>query len=328
MSEEELKAYLSDPTRRMVLSNIITLSRSVSATELLNRVPVSNRSTIYAILDRLAALGVIKKQEIQFGGATRVFYSPNYEVISSHRFKKILEIYDDIDWPSTLSLEFKYSWSQFPECLMEGNKLKLHIIYGSWSLEAASTMDAIYVPEITKILTYWGTKFKKLPLEDIEIDSYLDYQCGNIKNENLLVIGSGAVNRVTAEIIELYGDSLPIRFVSTTSKTIYSSITDKTYSERTDAGLLSGIIGLLPNPWDRTNVVIFCAGSKYAGTQAALKVLLDDLQSILTMKERILTNHPTVNDIPIRIIKAEDEDLLSSMIRQRGSKISKYTFLE
>ncbi|MHA1685312.1 MAG: hypothetical protein ACTSYD_02765 [Candidatus Heimdallarchaeaceae archaeon] len=328
MSEEELRAYLSDPTRRLVLSNIISLSRSVSATEILNRVPISNRSTVYNILDRLSELGVIKKQEIRFGGTTRVFYSPNYEVISSHTFHKILETYDDLDWPSTLSLEFKYTWNHFPECLIEGNYLNLHIVYGSWLSEAASTMDAVYIPEISKLLTYWAVKFKQLPLGSIRIDSYLDYQTGPIKNENLLVIGSGAVNRVSAEIMELYGDSLPIRFISSTSKTIYSGLTDSTYSERTDTGLLSGILGLIPNPWNRSKLVILCAGAKYAGTQAALRVILDDLTNIISIKERILTNHPKMNDVPLRIVQAEGEDILSSMLRQRGNRIDKYRFLE
>ncbi|MCK4972994.1 MAG: hypothetical protein KAS52_06705, partial [Candidatus Heimdallarchaeota archaeon] len=82
------------------------------------------------------------------------------------------------------------------------------------------------------------------------------------------------------------------------------------------------------NPWDSTKVIILCAGSKYAGTQASLKSLLDDIRAIINFKPRVITNHPRFPDIPVRILKAEGEELMQSMVRQKGIKIENYIFIE
>ena len=89
--KQELRNYLSDPTRRMVLSQIISFSKAVSASELLDKLPIKNRSTVYNILDRLTELKLIKRQEIKFGGSDRVFYSPNHDLISSDYFRSLLQ---------------------------------------------------------------------------------------------------------------------------------------------------------------------------------------------------------------------------------------------
>ena len=93
-------------------------------------------------------------------------------------------------------------------------------------------------------------------------------------------------------------------------------------------GLLAGIIGILPNPWDKSKVVILCAGSKYAGTQASLKALFDDIRAVTNFEPKVMTNHPKFLDMPIRIIKAEGDELLQSMVRQKGIKIDQYSFVE
>jgi hypothetical protein len=329
MSEhKEISSYLSDSSRRMVLSQIISFSRSVSATELLNRLPITNRSTIYNILDRLTELNLIRRQEIKLGSSNRVFYSPNHELLSSEFFRNLLLEHEDIEWPAKLSFDFQYTWDDFPDCLILGDSFKLKVVYGSWMTDAASTIDALYTPEIVQMLTYWAQKIKKIPIDKILIESLLDYQTTQVKTENMLVIGSGAVNKITSEIMDLYGDSLPIRFLSPLSKNIHSSFTNETYSEHSDLGLLTGIIGLLPNPWNSTKVIILCAGSKYAGTQASLKSLLDDIKAIVNFKPRVLTNHPRFPDIPVRILKAEGTELMQSMVRQKGIKIENYSFIE
>ena len=128
--------------------------------------------------------------------------------------------------------------------------------------------------------------------------------------------------------MKLYGDRLPIRFLSPSSKNIYSAFTNETYSEDTDLGLLTGILALLPNPWNNSKIIILCAGSKYVGTQAALKALLDDIRAVVSLKPKIITNHSKFSKIPMRIIKAEGKDLLKSMIQQKGPKIQDYEFVE
>jgi len=326
--QKEIRNYLSDSTRRMVLSQIISFSKAVSASELLDKLPISNRSTIYNILDRLTELKLVKRQEVKFGGSDRVFYSPNHDIISSDFFKQLLQEFGDLEKPPILNLEYKYTWKDFPDCLIMGDTLHLSIVFGSWMTEAASTIDALYVPEISQMLTYWANKNRKIPIDKILIDSVLDYQAIHKKNENMLVIGSGAVNRITSEIMDLYDENLPIKFLTPSSKNIHSSLSDVTYSEETPVGLLAGIVALLPNPWDKSKVVILCAGSKNVGTQASLKAILDNIKSLVEMREPIIENHNKFQEIPIRIIRAQGEDLLTKMIQQKSPKITEYDFVE
>ncbi|TFG11098.1 hypothetical protein EU534_00025 [Candidatus Heimdallarchaeota archaeon] len=325
---KEIRTYLSDSTRRMVLSQIISLSKAVSASELLDKLPISNRSTLYNILDRLTDLKLVKRQEVKFGGSDRVFYSPNHDLISSDLFRELLQEFSDLEKPPIMNLDYKYTWKDFPDCFIMGDTLCLTIVFGSWMTEAASTIDALYVPEISQMLTYWANKNKKIPIENIIIDSVLDYQAIHKKNENMLVIGSGAVNRITSEIMTLYEDNIPIKFLTPSSKNIHSSLSDITYSEESPVGLLTGIIALLPNPWDKSKVIILCAGSKNVGTQAALKALLDNVKSLVEMKNPTIQNHSKYPEIPIRIIRAVGEDLLTKMIQQKSPKIQEYDFIE
>jgi len=328
VEQEEIRDYLSETSRRMVLSQIISFSKAVSAAELLDNLPIKNRSTLYNILDRLTELQLIVKKEVKFGGSTRIFYSPNHEIVSSEFFRSLLQEFKDLERPSTLALDFVSTWDDFPECLIEGDTLQLAIVFGSWMTEAANTIDGLNIPEISQMLSYWGYRNKKIPIEDIKINSVLDYQAGPAKNENLLVIGSGAVNRITSEIMELYGESLPIKFLTPSSKNIYSKLTDITYSEESPIGLLSGLLALIPNPWDKSKVIILCAGSKNAGTQAALKALLDDIKAVTFMETRVISNHSKFPKIPLRVIKAEGEDLLTKMVQQKSPKIQNYEFIE
>ncbi len=326
--QKEIRNYLSDSSRRMVLSQIISFAKAVSASELLDKLPITNRSTIYNILDRLTELKLIKRQEVKFGGSDRVFYSPNHDVISSDFFRSLIQEFRDLEHSPVMNLEYKYTWNDFPECLIMGNTLRLTIVYGSWMTEAASTIDALYVPEISQMLSHWANKNKKIPIENILINSVLDYQAIHSKNENMLVIGSGAVNRITSEIMTLYDENLPIKFQTPSSKNIHSTLTDITYSEETPVGLLTGILALLPNPWDKSKVIILCAGSKNVGTQASLKAILDDLISSIQMKESIISNHSKFTEIPIRIVQAKGEELLTRMIQQKSPKIQDYDFIE
>ncbi|MCG3259275.1 MAG: hypothetical protein H7644_05985 [Candidatus Heimdallarchaeota archaeon] len=326
--QEEIRDYLSESSRRMVLSQIISYSKAVSASELLDNLPIKNRSTLYNILDRLTELNLITRREVKFGGSNRVFYSPNHELISGDYFRNLLLEFKDLERPSILTLDFKYTWEDFPECLITGNSLRLAIVFGSWMTEAANTIDALNVPEISQTLSYWAYRNKKIPFENIIIDSLLDYQAGYAKNENMLVIGSGAVNRITSEIMELYGNSLPVKFLTPSSKNIYSKLTDITYSEESPVGLLSGLLALLPNPWDKSKVIILCAGSKNVGTQATLKALLDDIKAAISMDTKVISNHSKFPKIPVRVIKAEGEDLLTKMIQQKSPKIQQYSFVE
>lgn len=326
--QKEIRNYLSDSTRRMVLSQIISFSKAVSASELLDKLPITNRSTIYNILDRLTELNLIKRQEVKFGGSDRVFYSPNHDLISNDFFRSLLQEFRDLEKPPIMDLEFKYTWDDFPDCLIMGDTLRLTIVFGSWMAEAASTIDALFVPEISQMLSYWANKNKKIPIENILINSVLDYQAIQSKNENMLVIGSGAINRITSEIMSLYDEKLPIKFITPSSKNIHSTLTDVTYSEESPVGLLTGIVAMLPNPWDKSKVIILCAGSKNVGTQASLKALLDNIESSIQLKDQVISNHSKFPEIPIRIIKAEGDELLTKMIQQKSPKIQEYEFIE
>ncbi|MHA1303851.1 MAG: hypothetical protein ACTSQE_06615 [Candidatus Heimdallarchaeaceae archaeon] len=312
MDIDKIRSYLSEPVNRLVLSQLIHSGRSLSASDLSESIPsITQRSSLYAILKRFSELGLIQKKIVSIGSQEREFYSPNKELLESNLYHELLLEYEDLNWPSKLSMDFQYSWFDWPDCLVEGDSVSLYFIYGSY---LGTSVD---ISALTKLLTYWSLEVKGIPLENIRFSSVLDYHAGPYKNKNLIVIGSGEVNKVTADILNLYGDSLPIRFQS---KSIVSSITKETYH---DVG--SSIIGILPNPWNSNRVVILCAGMNYSGTRESLKALIDDLDAIVHSKPRVLANHPQYSEMPIRVLVAQKTE---KVLHEKLEKMKSYSFKE
>ncbi len=206
------------------------------------------------------------------------------------------------------SVQKSNSWNDWPDCLTENGELSLYIVYGSY---ISSSLD---IAKLSKLLTYWAIKVKGLTFEKINISSILDQQAGPYKNQNLVVIGSNEVNKVAADILNLYGDSLPVRLQS---RTIVSDITHSRYQDPNNS-----IIGILPNPWNSKRVVVLCSGINYESSNTSLRVLMDDIKAVINGKPRVLSNH-TYAELPLRVLIRKNVSTQENL-----DKLKSYSFVE
>jgi len=118
---------------------------------------------------------------------------------------------------------------------------------------------------------------------------------GKNVNCNLLLIGSGNVNPMTALVLKTYEGQLPINFDESISKAeIYSNITDTHYRRETSEGRVAGLLLMVPNPWNKQKVAIVAAGTTRWGTEAAIRAL----------SHPNLPNNKQSPDIPAKVVKA------------------------
>ena len=124
------------------------------------------------------------------------------------------------------------------------------------------------------------------------------------KNCNLLLVGSGAVNTITRQVLEFYGDNIPVRFNSPESD--LSIIIDcderKLFQRRSDKDRHIGMLTMLPNPFNLEKVVTIAAGVNVTGTQAALLTLCDAFETPL-VDMRIVIKGKDVQ-IPALLVEA------------------------
>jgi len=306
-----LRSYLSEPNYRAVLSEIIHSHRSRSIDELSSLFPsLTSNYSLTKILKKFVDIGIIKSKKISLGSQEREFYFPNRELLRSNFYRDLLLEYEDLNYPSKLDLEFTYLWEDWPQCLVDNGSLTLYIVTSTYLPENVD------IAHLTKLLTVWALKYAKLSIENIHISNIVDIKATPVKTNNLIVIGSGEVNKVTADILSLYGDSLPIRFQS---KSIYSSLTSRNYSSTKGS-----IVGLLPNPWNPSKIALICSSMSYFGTNISLKALIDDLDSVIHQEPRILSNHSVYSEIPIRVLASEE----NNKNKEKLEGLKSYTFKE
>ncbi len=307
----QLKLILRTPGKRKILLEILR-NKVVSSSELVLKTGLT-RQTVNRYLKELESAGIVKIRR----DTKPWMIILNEEAIKSLEVSRLLPL-EGLPIIKQ-KLEFKYSWRDFPSCLIQSKTLKLNVVWGSKEISEASTCDAIFVPEIIRELIAYAVE-KGLNIDSIKINSYLDiWALEDIKilEENMLVIGSGIVNKLTVEIQKIY--DLPICFKPLGGRDLYSSITDTLYESGTEVGMNAGLIGLLPNPWNNSKVIILVAGVHAPGTQAGLLAILDHIRAMRKNQTPIIDNHPKAN-IPLRVIKA---------ILSPGSKrVIQYDFLE
>jgi hypothetical protein len=130
---------------------------------------------------------------------------------------------------------------------------------------------------------------------------------GDLKH-NLVVIGSGAVNTISKQIFEIYGQGLPIRFKTPDSDDmIIDSIGDepRTYSRRNDGEWNTGMIEIVPNPFYPTKVILLAAGLTVLGTQAAL-LALSDAVFHRNLRNRTKKIDGGIMTVPAQLVIARD----------------------
>ena len=143
------------------------------------------------------------------------------------------------------------------------------------------------------------------------------------KGHNLILIGSGAVNSLTKEIFNFYGEYLPVRFSSPNSdnQIISDIVSRKTFSKRYENEANVGLLALLPSPYNKEKLALIAAGLNVTGTQAALLALCNSWRSPITNSLRRFENSSI--EVPIRLVEAVDVRF------EKGLEITdNYRFLE
>jgi hypothetical protein len=229
-----------------------------------------------------------------------------------------------------LGLEFKHTFKDYPKLLFENDTIDLLIYYGSslnemkyfprFEFDPANLADTLYSVGLGAFLAtefggvvrkrakHFPQAFLNLNIkydvpdnQEISADSIeegiLDYTKvkGDFEKHNILLVGSGNVNPLTALVQQAYGDQLPMCFDKPTSKAkIISRISEKTYSrEREGCALLM----MVPNPWNQKKTAILCVGTDRWGTQAAMIALMSS----------DIPNNKIDQKIPAKIVVAQVE---------------------
>ena len=117
---------------------------------------------------------------------------------------------------------------------------------------------------------FLGTFLSYLPEHCIKVDTEITKED---LNNNIILIGGPRVNAVTAKI----NKHLPIRFLETKEHYvtgIYSSITNKTYSEE------EGMVVKTKNPFSKKKEILVIGGKGRQGTKAALLAFLQNFDEL------------------------------------------------
>jgi hypothetical protein len=230
-------------------------------------------------------------------------------------------------------LKYKYTFADYPKNLFERENIDLFIYFGSSKQEMnvagikfdpANLGDALYVPGLAAFLASEARGFIKRPKVfpqarlSVNIKFEISEACeiswqsideglvnfsnvtGEFKEHNVLIIGSGNVNPLTALVQDYYKGQLPLYFNKPTSKAmIVSKLSNKSYSRESEEGRLIGLLLMVPNPWNEQKVAIIAAGTTRWGTQAA----------ILALTNANIPNNEYNKDVPAKIVKAKTEKI-------------------
>jgi len=210
----------------------------------------------------------------------------------------------------TPSLQFKYTFKDYPKLLFTQDGIDLVIYYGSSISEMkftphlvfdpANIGDTLYSVELSAFLatefsriykkraTHFPRAFLSLNVEynvpDVREISATSIENGTLdctkvkgdfRDHNILLVGSGNVNPLTALVLKAYEGQLPVYFDKPTSKAkIISKISGKFYSRERE-GWYAALLCMLPNPWNQKKVAILAVGTTRWGTQAAMMALIN-----------------------------------------------------
>ena len=148
--------------------------------------------------------------------------------------------------------------------------------------QAGLVSDTLYIPELIYSLTVLCLEHR--PKIDVDLKSLLDIDVtasGDAmdirKNYNLLLCGSGAVNSLTAQIINEYIEKqtgLKVAFSSPNSQTIVGLDQNDDIVRFGVAHKNLGVLSLSVNPWSEGDrIAVICAGMEAVGTIASIFAL-------------------------------------------------------
>ena len=201
-------------------------------------------------------------------------------------------------------VEMKYKLRDFPKPFVSEEGLDVLFVYGTSSLDYSDYKEYMRqrgenielrtafqrIGDFDPLLTLasrFGIEVARIyrsssPDSSIKICCYgrQDFTLTDDEKErhNLLLVGSGYVNKITKEVLEYYYKKLPIRFDMPDSHQAIIRLCDSGDVEvydRTITGKNVGLIIMLPSPFNLDKAVLIAAGLRTTGTQAAILALCD-----------------------------------------------------
>lgn len=160
---------------------------------------------------------------------------------------------------------------KFMEPFISGGSLDALIVVGSPDPHGptkARSKDGVHA---IKIGLFLGGFLNKFPLDSVKTDTEITDR--DLK-KNLIIVGGPGVNRVSAKV----NDRMPIRFVEGPKNqyfSIYSAITKKSYQDEA-----FGLIVKTKNPFNPMKSILFIAGRRSVGTQAAATAFISKFSDI------------------------------------------------
>jgi len=122
---------------------------------------------------------------------------------------------------------------------------------------------------------------------------------------NIISVGSGLVNSFTREILEIYGDGIPIRFRKPNDdEEIIDEVGRRRFFRREPEERDIGFMELLPNPYNPTKTVLIVAGLKVTGTQAGLLALCNAFEDRINDQLKVIDGDNI--RIPARLVRAKN----------------------
>lgn len=286
MTGEMLKILLRSEGRRRLLTEIAK-EKVITSSELVRRTGL-RRQTVNEYIKEFEEAGLIAVKKTQ----------RPWIIIASDELEYLISTLP-VASTKKVKLEYPCGWPDFPRCLFRDRRLELTFIWGARGLTAAKAHDAVGVPEFVKEMVLLSLH-NGVSEHDLQIRSSLDVEAAldeKLLRTNLVLIGAGIVNLLTAKVIEVLNP--PIRFEPPMGREIVSELTDTIYTAGDEVKRNAALIALLPNPWAEDKIILLMGGIFKHGTRAAIKAINRHL------KTPFIENHEA--GVPLRVLKATPE---------------------
>ena len=238
--------------------------------------------------------------------------------------------------PNQIIGNMRYTFNDFPSpFISKENNLDFVIAYGAdyrdyeayldelkrlrqpkpvYSPHAGRRCDLDYLPRLISEFSFYAAKqqIKNQPKISFGGQLLIARQgfllSENEKMENIISIGSGAVNEITRDVLEAHGDNLPARFDKPDNDQfiLYSGGGKDCYDSRFDQDV--GFIELAPNPYNEEKVVLIVAGLHHTGTQAAILALCQAIEDGEFADQSIEFKGEKKN-FPVQLVKATEQNI-------------------
>ena len=241
-----------------------------------------------------------------------------------------------LEFPNSEFPEMKYTFNNFPApFISKENNLDFIIAYGAGKrdydayirdlkkhkypvpelqLYPGRRSDFDYLPRLIAYFSFCAAKNQSKVQSKISNTGQLLLARQSFllsddeKKENIIAVGSGAVNQITREVLEKWGKILPVKFETpqTDQRILFPAGDKKSYIKNEEDEKDVGFIELVPNPYNPEKVVLIVAGLAHTGTQAAILALCKEIEDGDKLSDQFVEFRGKKQNFPVQLLKAAD----------------------